>query len=318
MVREAAYNKIADYLKGTYRIREIRDEARLLSHIEGYPGDAKFIVSPWELNQIALNTGEDIQKIEKFAAENGFSVDTLPDGNRAIATSAIVTSEERTNTTNAESITVLDAFKWYLYHKVQKLSESGGKMVGVSDGVFAIKNELFLPDDFVPKVMMEMVEGSKLVDIPETRDAIQPSSDPSAIYIFGKHDNGKFLEPHAFYFNIDLSGPVPEKLGSLGENILHSFEQFQKSEPYENFLFSRVMRNVIFSVETKHKKEFSKPLFDPGKLSLLEKKGIAVVREGTGFLKEGLTAEQLKQIKHEAEEKAGSVSEMWMQSKFSP
>lgn len=313
---QAAYSKIADYLKGTYRVRGTRDQAKLLSHIEGYPDDAKFTVSPWELYQIALNTEAEIQQIDKYAKKNGFDIEQLPDGDRLISSSAGVVPEKNGGTRNAEEITVLDAFKWYLYHKVQNLSENGGKIVGIGDGVFAIKNELFLPDDFVPKVMMEMVEGSKLVDIPETQRSIQPSGQQAAIYIFGKHDNGKFLEPHAFYFNLHVSGPVPGNLGSLGEKILRSFEEYQKSEPYENFLFSRVMRNVIFNVETKHKREFAKPLFDRGKLLLLQKKGIADVHEDIGVLSDGLTVEKLKHIKREAEDKAGSVSDMWMQSKI--
>ncbi len=316
MKSEASLSRINDYLAGTWDIRDSPEDVKLLAHIEGYSEEKRFTVSPWDLVQISINTGEAVSDIEEFVL-NAPDL-TLESG--ASGTKVVRSNGERPSSSQPVAapslggLTVLDAFKWYLFHKIRKLSDDGRKTVLLSDGVFAIKNELFLPDDFIPKQMMEMVEGSKRVDIRDTRRQLQPKGHDNAIFLYAKHDGGELLEPHSFYFNPLVVESAPTGVENLGEKLLKSFTEFQKSRKYEDFLFSRVMRNVIFTVETKKKTEFGKPLFDSSKLSLLGMRGVAEVSGNTGKLKDGLSVADLKRMKAEAEESASNVSESWMAS----
>lgn len=313
--------KVFSYLSGTFRIRNQFESARLISQVSGYE-DREFVVAPWDLEQIALNTearstGE-VREIIQSAAEyfiiserSGIAfVELKGDGFPPDIAGNLETHED------AEELSVQDAFKWYMYHKIQLLSEAGSKMVGVSDAVFAIKNELFLPDDFVPHEIMEMVEGSTLVSPADARSRVQPSTHDSAVYLFAKHDSGKMIEPHALYINANPGGSIPPGRDKLGGKILAAFGEFQKTGEYENFMFSRVMRNVLFTVETKKKRKLGKPLFDSSKLSLLEKKGVVEMAEGEGTIPDGITVEDLREMKRKSEESAAMVSESWASMKM--
>lgn len=322
MVNKDAAKDIMTYLKQTYKIREISEDTKLQGFIDGYDREgARFTVAPWDLEQIVLNTEADDSHMVResiLEAPDLLAVEDIP-GNVAVARTVSDVfgqdvNNENDGAINPDSILVEDAFKWYLYHKIMILSQNGTKPVGISDGVFAIKNELFLPDDFIPSVMMEMVEGSKVVDVMETVKNIQPTGQKNAIFILAKHDSGKFLEPHWFYYNSSISGVVPEGLEKLGGKISESFAEFQNTSEYEDFLFSRIMRNVIFTVETKKKRELGKPLFDPGKLRLLEKRGVVKLDNNVGTVIESISIEQLKKMKSEAELGAGKVSDLWMSS----
>ncbi len=316
-----AYDKVVRYLLGTEKVSRLAEKSALLSNIDGYTKDRKFLVTPWDLSQVCLNTGLAVSEARDvvLSKPDDFFLESAPEEMEVIRSKKELGNFREHASRSVEkcsSITVLDCFKWYLYHKIKELSQDGSKLVSIRDGIFAIKNELFLPDDFVPKVMMEMVEGSKLVDVQETRDGIQPSSDDDAIYLYGLHDKGKFLEPQSFYFNPSPSGEVPEDLGKLGEKLSKSFSDFQKTDAYENFLFSRIMRNVIFTVERKHNTEFKKPLFDSSKLMILAKNGIASVEGELGTLTEGLSVDDLERKKKEAENAASNVADLWMESRI--
>ena len=314
------------YLKNTFKIRDFSEEAKLQGFIEGYDREKdEFMITPWDVEQIALNTGAgDSKTVLNVVSDYAdfFRVEEIS-GNMKVVKASVdefpdKTLEDDAESGKLESLTVADSFKWYLYYKIRLLSEEGNRPVKISDGVFSIKNELFLPDDFVPKVMMEMVEGSKVVDVKETVKGLQPSGQSNAIFVLGKHDSGRFLEPHLFYYNGGVKGRVPENQERLGAKIASSFAEFQKTTEYENFLLSRVMRNVIFTVGTKKKRELGKPLFDIGKLKLLEKKGIVNLEGNTGVVPDSLQIDQLNQIKSEAEKSAEKVSDLWMSDSILP
>ncbi len=322
MMNHEVGQNVLNYLKNTFEIREFSETVKLQGFIDGYDRDkAEFVVAPWDIEQIALNCGiENSAEVAEALSEypEFFSVENSGSGIkvvRALASTfpdAII--EEPAESIQPESLSVEDAFKWYLYHKINLLSNGGKVPVKISDGIFAIKNELFLPDDFVPRVMMEMVEGSKVVDVPETVKGIQPSGQNNAIIILGKHESGRFLEPHLFYFNGRAAGKIPVDRGNLGEKIAASFAEFQNTPEYENFLLSRVMRNVVFTVGTKKKRELGKPLFDPSKLKLLEKRGIVALEGNIGVVPDTVELGELNRIKAEAEKSAEKVSGLWMSS----
>lgn len=324
MTDQDVINDLLSYLKETFKIREFSENTRLQGFIDGYDRDsAEFTVTPWDIEQITLNTGlHDSQGVEDIISANpgSFSLEDLPGKLTVVRISSEESLETKSSKNgcrvNTGSITVEDAFKWYLYYKIGLLSENGNRPVSISDGVFSIKNELFLPDDFVPPVMMEMVEGSKIVDVVETRKKLQPSGQENAILLLAKHDSGRFLEPHSFYFRSSLCGEVPANMESLGGKISNSFAEFQTSVEYEDFLFSRVMRNVIFTLEVKKKRELGKPLFDPGKLRLLEKRRIVRLEGDVGVIPDSVELNELKRLKSSAEEKAANVSETWMSSRI--
>ncbi|AKA49414.1 hypothetical protein IX51_10245 [uncultured archaeon] len=313
---------VLTYLERTADIRELYYEQKLLSHIEGYDLENDlFAVTPWDIEQVALNTGagdstEVVNVLEKY--RDFFKVEETGDGLTVVKLISDAFPEKLKRgvpeRSKSKSITVEDAFKWYLYHKIREQSGNGTMLVNIRDGIFSIKNELFLPDDFVPRVMMEMVEGSKMVDVVQTWRNLQPSNQGNAIFLYGKHDKGKFLEPDSLFFNSSPEGAVPDMLPELGEKISASFLKFQGTREYEDFIFSRIMRNVIFNVETKDKRELKKPLFDSGKLKILEKRGIAVIRDGSGIVPDGVSIEELKSARAEAEKSAGKVSDIWMGS----
>lgn len=324
MSKEGLNGRIVEYLSGTIRIRDYSEKKRIIAHLDGYDQDkAEFTVTPWDICQIAINSGDgEVEEVRAFLLEQKdyFTFERNADGLEVLKTKGegtpeILSIDVRDSHENV-SFTVEDAFKWYLYHKIQVLSENGTKPVGISDGIFAIKNELFLPDDFVPPVMMEMVEGSKMVDVSNAVVNIQPTGRKNAIFILGKHDHGKFLEPDSFYANPNIKSGMPEDIANLGKLILKSFEELQQTDEYKKFLLSRVMRNVIFTVETKGKRELGKPMFDPGKLKILEMNGLVTVSNGKGTVPDDMSVEDLKKVRGEAEKAAENVSRNWMKSEI--
>lgn len=319
MTEENLENKIMLYLAGTVKVRGYTEKVTLTSHFEGFSERDVFVVTPWDVEQIALNTGaktgDDVLKIVEQHNDD-FAIDDNGDGLHTVRLIPEVfhesPAEENKLTNITGDVTVEDGFKWYLFHKIRLLSKADSRPVTVGDGIFAIKNELFLPDDFMPRVMMRMVEGRERVDVHESRKKLQPSGNVDAIYLLGKHNYGKFLEPHSLYFNEYVSPPFKTSLGELGDRISKAFTEFQKSERYENFLFSRIMRNVIFTVDSKKKRELGRPLFDAKKLELLEKKGVIRLQDEKGIIPEDVTVDSLKKLKAASEHDSDGVSSTWM------
>lgn len=330
-------NDILRYLESTLKVKDLI--AISICGIENYDGsvtEVPLFTSPWGMSQIILNCKEsreqDIsgissqfprhfgvreEKLEYKVNSDGF-LETEESTEKVITLSADGFPEEAAAPDiNADSITVKQAFNWYLYHIIKMLSEGGEKVVSIPDAVFALKNDLFLPDDFMPPALMRMVEGNEYVNVQITVDEIQPANGMRLIYLFAKCNQKGCFAPHSFYFD-DLDGN-PEKRFSfdrIKDTLQKSFEKLQSSTGYEDFTFSRLLRSVLYALEARKTRELGKPMFDESKIEILENRGLVKNVGGKAYVLEDFDVSGIKRLMKESEEKVSILAENWLKSQI--
>ena len=334
---EIIRNEILRYLENTFTVKDATEIA--MENIENYDGstsDVPFTVNPWGTSQIILNCREAREKdiygivdeypdffgireesLEYESGSDDFPVTEESRETVLFSRSGTFPDEKLKQAPDPDTsrLTVKQAFNWYLYHTIVRLSENGTKTVGIKDAVFSLKNELFLPDDFVPPALMRIAEGSEHVSVQITVDEIQPSEGPRLIYLLARCNQNGCFAPHSFY--ADPLGGNAGKYFTFDRirNLLKSaFNDLQGSTEFEAFNLSRILRSVVYTIEVKKSRELKKPMFDQAKINMLENKGIARKINGTAIVSDDVSLGRIKETMKEAVDRSSILAHNWLNS----
>lgn len=315
---------VARYLKDTVNFREIYEEIKRTSSAStGEFHEKVYRLSPWLYSQVMLNCGITNElEIDEFVNKNASIFEEsigLEHGDRKLILREDASLEELKPTglqvPGVRTIKVKTAFNWYLFLIVRRLAENKESFVKIPEAIFDLKNGLFLPDDFMPKVMMNLVEGDEPVDIARSLHEIQPLEDFNLIHILGLCEGNKCDAAYAFIATEipQLENTLPS-LEDLKNIIINSFEEVKKSDGYNDFTLSRILRSLIFNVEAKKTRELKKPLFDESKINVLEKLGLIERSGDKTMLSNNVDVDYLKMMERESKKKGSILSEEWMNS----
>ena len=309
---------IARYLADTYSIREITKAFEPLNPEEA--GASRSILAPWSLHSISGNTGATIDQIREFLDGNGsFSVaETEVDGIKFKIAKAKGNPAGTSGGTSLEAGTHLSVSQLMNLHVLQyvnsRVSDEDAP-VKIEDAIFDLKNTVFLPDDFMPEHLMGMVEGDANFTLEEIRENYAVKEGITSLYFYQEQKNDgqgriRFLYP-------SKSGAINGAPGNekIRELISGSFSSIQTEKSYIDFVNSRLIKTIIFNMEQKGNRELKSPIFNPGKIKILEDMGLVERSDEKAFIKQSVSVDRLKEIYSKAKADGQELAEAWLSSK---
>lgn len=186
--------------------------------------------------------------------------------------------------------------------------------VPVDEAIFTIKNEMEIPDDFMPPHMMEMVEGRKIVD-PES---IARELNDIPLSVSGKHLYAVVREGVPGILGIDsllcsqFDGDAKKFLVSLKESLLIDFSDLEQSAAYDPFTLSRMLKQIIFLHSRGRIVDLGGSAYDDRKSEILVRNGIAVLSDGMVALRPGISHEELETIRKNSLGEAAKLASAWL------
>ncbi|MHB1708317.1 MAG: hypothetical protein ACYCT2_02435 [Thermoplasmataceae archaeon] len=309
------YAKIARYLQDTMVIKD----AEFLANLPHSNKEKKFLITPWGVTQIIRNLdGGSTTELEDFLSRNDgiFMETSINNGERALRLQPH--ADPGDYHINGEhpipvitEIHIKDAFGLLLYKKIESLSENGSKWVKKEDAIFGIKNSLMLPDDFIPQSWMAIVENDEPIESDRVIEDIQSVFGRKWIYVFSSYEDGKAIMPYFLYSRMEAGLPevTEERLTSI---LTSEFEALRNSPEFRVFTLTRILKTVIFNLETKGTRELRKPLFDNVKMKLLMNENLVYENGGKFFIRESLSVTNLESLRNRYLDLSGKLSSEWM------
>lgn len=311
-------SSILRYLKDTHEISGINETYQPLD--PDAAGSAVSMLAPWSLESISLNTGIGKPEVKSILEklEGGSFRDISSDGvTRTVFTIEVVPSDSKLETRISElagEIPISRIMNLHVYQFVKDKVKEENRPVKLEDALFDLKNNVFLPDDFMPEYLMGMVEGESELSLEEVRESLQIIPGIDSLYIYPEtRENGegrvRFLYPaHVTSLRASIFNET------LREIIVKSFGTIQASAKYREFENSRLIKNLIFNIGQKHTRELRRPLFDPRKIGILEKMGLVEKSGEVAVVKESITLEDLKALYDHAKKLGHELSREWLSS----
>lgn len=311
-------NQILSYLNDTYSIRNIVESFAPLNPEEKWAGTSA--LAPWSVESISINTGisqndvmeqlEDISgvKIQETSA-GGVSVKVV-----MMDESLGVQAHASHDSHSIGEVTVDEAMNLHVYQFVREKVDKEDRPVKIEEAIFDLKNNAFLPDDFMPVHLMGMVEGDLNLTAGEIRSSYSVHPDIRLFYLFHEKKGTsvgrvRFLYPAKVNFSRELPGNE-----EIREKLTTSFSGLRELEKYRDFENSRLLRTVIFNMEAKNTRELKRPVFDPRKIATLEGMGLAEKTESAGRIKDGVTVDQVKSLYADLKKHGEELSKDWLKS----
>ncbi|MCL5783073.1 MAG: hypothetical protein M1476_04095 [Candidatus Thermoplasmatota archaeon] len=312
---------ILRYLHDTFSIRNLTEQFTPLNRNE--PGAGASVLAPWSVDAVrincdvdrddVLNAVENIDSLEVQRVTAGTEpLDIIVSGSEIFPVDVQVENVRLKREMEISKIMNLHAFQFLL-----KIIPGADRPVKIEDAIFDLKNNVFLPDDFMPENLMGMVEGDFNGVISQVRDSMQFLSDSTALYIFTERKGDGFGRVRYLYPSRSLkieNLPDNERLRSV---IMSQFAIVQREEKFKNFETGRVLKNVLYNMEQKKTRELKKPVFDSRKMELLDSFGLITSTDGVFRVKDEISTEYLRQLQDEAKRMGHELAESWLKKEVS-
>lgn len=311
-------NQILKYFNDTYSIRNI---------LEGFPplnpdeaGTGTSALAPWAIASISINTGltesdvlEELEEIPGASVES-VEVDGVPVQVVRMAESLGVQAHASHQSHEIGSMKVYEAMNLHLFQFSWSRVEETDRPVKVEEAIFDLKNNAFLPDDFMPEHIMGMVEGDLSLSVEEIHDSYTLSPAIRLFYLFHERKGNSAGRVRFIYpAKVNFSDKIPTNQ-QIREKITSSFSALRTDKKYMDFENSRLLKTVIFNIESKNTRELKRPAFDPRKINLLESMGIAEKTGESAKIRESVSVDQIKALYADMKKQGEQLSREWLRS----
>ena len=311
-------NQILRYLNDTYSIRNVLETFPPLNPDE--PGTGNSVLGPWSITSIWANTGiPENEVLEELEEVSGARVENVKvDGTSAhvlrMGESLGVQAHAFPETHEVSKISISEAMNLHMFQfALMKVGEKD-RPVKIEEAIFDLKNGVFLPDDFMPPHIMGMVEGNISLAPVEVASSYALHGNVQLLYLFHEKKGNsigraRFIYPARLEFNPELPGNE-----LIRKKLADSFASIRTNEKYLAFENSRLLKAVIYSMESKNTRELKRPVFDQRKISVLEALGIAERTPESAKIKDNVSLEQLKDMFSTLKLLGEELSQEWLSS----
>ncbi|MHB8395993.1 MAG: hypothetical protein ACYDAZ_01730 [Thermoplasmataceae archaeon] len=186
--------------------------------------------------------------------------------------------------------------------------------VSVDEAVFSVKNEMALPDDFVPAHLMDMVEGRKISDpglVMERINNLPAGADSRLIFGIARENNRRFLAFDSL-FCVKFKGDAGKMYEAVFNCVKSDFALLEESEKYDAFVLSRLLKQISYNLSRGRKIDLSSPAYGSGKREILIRNGFTSDEGGVTVLDPGLDADRLESLRLEFLSKASALAKKWL------
>lgn len=308
-------NLILKYLADTFSIREVKETLEPLNPEE--MGVKRCIFAPWSLVAVSSNTGVPVEEVEKIVGSfDSFTIVELQEDGKS--TKVIVTDVELENPASVyghsslKQLSVSSLMTLHVLQFIQVRVAETKSPVKIEDAIFDLKNSLLIPDDFMPSHLMGMVEGISEFSVKELRDLYSIIEGVTSIYFYQEckeGDNGRIR-----YLYPSSSGSIEGSLENekIREVLAESFKSIQNEKSYVDFINSRLIKTLLYNMQKKNSRELKRPIFNPVNIKVLEGYGIVEHKDGSSFVKETVTVDQLNDLYNVSKSEGEKLAKSWL------
>lgn len=191
-----------------------------------------------------------------------------------------------------------------------------GEMPSLSDSILTVKNELMVPDDFMPGYMMKLVESGVTEMTSEMLNNIQGKD--RLLYVicgFDRHNKAypASIIPSAAFSCINETELYERCLNKVKE----LFSNISMTEEFQNLTVSRTLRALIYQIEKNNRKDLSGFLWKGEKMTILKSLGLVDETEGKPVVKSDMDLQDLMSMYKGYKSEAEKLSTNWLQTKVS-
>lgn len=191
--------------------------------------------------------------------------------------------------------------------------EKTGNLPSPQESVFTVKNALSIADDFMPEHIMVMVEGGSNYDPSEVILNVQPFPETPVLFgisrIVGRSARElRFLIPIPVSFSHGVA-TIFERMMSV---VSGELAQMERESWYSDFEFGRVTRSVLYQISRKNNRKLRPPLFTDRQIRMLQERGLTEKIGSETFVRNTISAEDLKMINVKAEQESKRLAGKWL------
>ncbi len=192
--------------------------------------------------------------------------------------------------------------------------ERNGKPATAEEAIFEIKNEVGIPDDFMPEHLMSLVESKGKPDFGKISREIQFKPPYRNLYLLGAETSGgiefiQYLVPARGFDFGDIPG-----IQAMKDALRKSYSNLEKEPCYSSLVRSRTLKTVLFTLEKRNTRKLPPQLRNPEALELLSGMGIIDLTGGSPSIKESITPEQILEFRRNSEDEVRRCALKWLSS----
>ena len=277
-------------------------------------------VSPWSLSQLGISCG--IQSDELIKLINSREKMKITD--RVIGDDAFKVLDAEDDVDLDVPVQLLSRFmeemdmhrliRLIIWMNTGRIASQTGEMPTLSDSILTVKNELMVPDDFMPDYMMKLVESGVTELTSEMRDNIQGKD--GLLYVICGFDQNKkaypvSLIPSAAFSGNNLQSVYQDCLAKVREH----FSEISVTEEFHNLTVSRTLRALIYQLEKNNRRELTGFLWKGEKMTILKSLNLVDESNGKPELKRDIDLPGLVSLYNHYRTEAEKLSRAWLQTK---
>ena len=279
-------------------------------------GAREWLLAPWSLNAIAMNTGLPQDAIRSFAS----SKKSLALSDETVSGISIEMLRKLRNDENMETKRTLEAkfrndvsgyMNQHLLNYILTVVDQLDRPVRLEDALFDMKNGIMLPDDFIPEYLMGNIEGEISPDPKDVLREIQSSAYFTDIYCYfevSNEHNGSL----AFIYPSRSTPRPPSGNEEIRKKISDSFTKLQSTPEFRDFELSRTLKTVIYNLEKRNTRELGRPSFDQKRVALLESESLVERRDEKTVIKDSVDLKTLISLQRGFKLAAKQLAEDWL------
>lgn len=277
-------------------------------------------VSPWSLNQLQISSGiqsdellklisagKKMKIIDRVIGDNGFKVLDGDDGfDQNVSVQPL--------SGFMEDMDMHRLIRFLIWMNTRRICNEKGEMPSLSDSILTVKNDLMVPDDFMPDYMMKLVESGVPELTPEMLHNIQ--REDGLLYVICGFDQNRRAYPVSL---IPSAGFSVDNLPGLYQKCLTKvkelFSEISKTKEFHNLTVSRTLRALIYQVERNNRRELTGFLWKGEKMKILKSLNLVDETDEKPALKSEVDLKELLSLYSHYRAEAEQLSRTWLQTK---
>ena len=279
-------------------------------------------VSPWSIDQIALSIGCSKDELLKL----------IPKRERIRVTYKVLENETFTvlemddeinldvalqpNSIFKDDMDIHLLIRLLVWMNTKRICDQTGEMPSLSDAILTVKNELMIPDDFMPGYMMQLVESGTTGMNAEKVNDIQGKDD--LLYVICGFDQDRIAYPVSIIPSAGFSiGSQLDLYEKFMNKVKELFSETSKTREFQNLTVSRTLRALIYQLEKNKRRDLSGYLWKGEKMTILKSLDLVDESEGKPTLKSDVDLQKLTTLASIYRAEAEKLSANWLKTKVS-
>lgn len=322
MKKNDTETRLNDYLESTIRWKDTLKDLEIPVLASGEILMKTLQVSPWSLLQLDISTGVEMNDLSNFIkTRKGLRI--IEKGVEKRTVKVLETKEDINFGSNKSLLAdmanhndVHGLIRILVWISARRSSKKTGDFPTLSDSILTVKNEMMIPDDFMPAYMMNLVESGVETLTDGLISAILDRD--NLLFLICGFDSEGNAYPVSIIPSMSYSCDSENELYTkITGRLKEVFAEMSSSKEFESLTIGRTIRALIYQLEKNKKRDLSGFIWRGEKIKILRSLDLVDDLEGKPFLKQSVDSIELGHIYADYRSKTEELSSKWLSTKIS-